>query len=225
MAQLTGVSCVWYGKFERGGAAQYSEEFLNRVSCALRLNEAERKLLFLHAVGWEPTSPVNCQETGITEGVRQLLELQPWPAYISDTAWDVIHQNRAFSEWFPDGVTGRNIAEEVFADGAGRRVQLLDWERDWAGPTLAQMRLAQARHPENARLGAVVDGILGTSACARRLWREHRVVEHAHGDRRKVLLPGQEAPTTMEITMTSPLGNGELRLVSLVPVQPPEGNK
>ncbi|MEU8027614.1 helix-turn-helix transcriptional regulator [Streptomyces sp. NPDC049099] len=222
MARLTGVSSVWYGKFERGGAAQYSEDFLNRVSCALRLDEAERKLLFLHAVGWEPTSPANCQDTGITDGVRQLLELQPWPAYASDTAWDVIYQNRVFGEWFPSGVAGQNIAKEVFAPDTGRRIRFHNWERDWAGPMLAQMRMAQARHPENTRLSTVVEEILETSPCARRLWREHRVVEHADGNRREVLLAGQETPTTIEIVMTSPLSNGELRLVSLIPVQPHE---
>ncbi|MEU1131935.1 helix-turn-helix transcriptional regulator [Streptomyces sp. NPDC005900] len=223
MAQLTGVSSVWYGKFERGGAARYSEDFLNRVSCALRLDESERKLLFLHAVGWEPTSPAHCQDSGITDGVRQLLELQPWPAYASDTAWDVLYQNRAFSEWFPCGVAGQNIVKEVFAHDADSRIRLYNWEQDWAGPMLAQMRMAQARHPENTRLSTVIEEILEISACARRLWREHRVVEHAHGNRRGVLLAGQETPTTIEIVMTSPLSNGELRLVSLIPVQPPEG--
>ncbi|WP_079249336.1 helix-turn-helix transcriptional regulator [Streptomyces sp. IMTB 2501] len=225
MARMTGVSSVWYGKFERGVAAQYSEDFLNRVSCALRLDEAERKLLFLHAVGWEPTSPANCQETGITDGVRRLLELQPWPAYASDTAWDVVYQNREFSEWFPNGLTGQNIAKEVFTSDTGRRIRFHRWEQEWAGPMLAQMRMAQARHPENLRLSAVVDEILETSACARRLWSRHQVVEHANGNRRELFLAGQETPTTIEIVMTSPLGNGGLRLVSLIPVQLYEGSR
>ncbi|WP_257785118.1 helix-turn-helix transcriptional regulator [Streptomyces griseochromogenes] len=225
MAQLTGVSSVWYGKFERGGAAQYSEDFLNRVSCALRLDEAERKLLFLHAVGWEPTSPANCRDAGIADGVRRLLELQPWPAYASDTAWDVIYHNRAFSEWFPFGVAEQNIAKEVFAPDTGRRIRFHNWEQDWAGPMLAQMRMAQARHPENTRLNTVVEEILDTSECARRLWRQHRVAEHADGNRRDLFRVDQETPTTIEIVMTSPLGNGDLRLVSLIPVRPDEGSR
>ena len=46
VAQLSGVSVTWYTWFEQGRDIQVSSAFLERVSTALRLDPAERDVLF-----------------------------------------------------------------------------------------------------------------------------------------------------------------------------------
>ena len=46
VAHLAGVSFKWYGRFESGMAAGVSRRFLERISVALRLNNAEKRHLY-----------------------------------------------------------------------------------------------------------------------------------------------------------------------------------
>src|SRR6478735_7222644 len=47
VARLTGVSERWYGALERGMEANYSADFLDRLSSVLGLSRAERDALYL----------------------------------------------------------------------------------------------------------------------------------------------------------------------------------
>jgi hypothetical protein len=68
MARLIDSSSHWYARLERGDRdANFSEDFLDRTSTALRLS----------------------------------VEEQPYPAYISDEAWDVVVFNKHMADWFP----------------------------------------------------------------------------------------------------------------------------
>lgn len=65
VAQLSGVSVTWYTWFEQGRDIQVSSGFLERVATALRLDPAEREMLF-ELAQHQPPSAVTPQAGGDT---------------------------------------------------------------------------------------------------------------------------------------------------------------
>jgi transcriptional regulator with XRE-family HTH domain len=221
MAYLTQTSTVWYGKFERGEHANYSEEFLERVSAALRLNPDERRELYLLAVGHEPAlnaGPVS--DFKPSAGLSRLVDAQPWPCYTSDQAWDVVSYNEHMLNWFPwvGGGYENNIMRWVFLHPEAR-VQLFNWETDWAPLMLAQMFHAHAQRRDNTRLSRLIQEVLARNEFARHLWEgQPKVYLHPDGDRRKLHLPYLHGVVEIEIVALEPLRASGVRVMNLIPV-------
>jgi len=217
IAGLIGVSSVWYGKLERGERAQYSDDLLDRTAIALRLSENERMMLYLCAVNREPAPRRNHAGTVVTPGLEQVVQRQPWPAYVSDGSWDIVTFNDVVREWFPWVVYERNLMRWAFTYPEARH-QLYDWEHAWAPVMLAQMRVANARQPHNMRLAQLIREILTVNVEARRMWEnEPAVYVHPDGDRRGLRLPDRQEVITVEIVALAPLRANEFRLVLLIP--------
>jgi transcriptional regulator with XRE-family HTH domain len=219
MARLIEVSSVWYGRLERGEQAGYSDDFLNRTAMALRLNDDERMLLYLYAVGHEPAPHGTRSTVVLTEPLKRVVHSQPWPAYISDESWDVVDYNRHMLDWFPWVGSGleNNVMRWVFTYPDARE-QLYNWENDWAPLMLAQMRVANARQPDNMRLAQLIREIL-QDEYARRLWeKESMVYVHPDGDRRKLHLPYHHEVIDIELVALAPLRAANVRLMMLLPL-------
>lgn len=221
MARLIGVSNVWYGRLERGESANYSFEMLDRTAAALRLSDEERMMLYLHALGHEPPPRTSTHtRMQLTEPLQRIVNAQPWPAYLSDDSWDVVAYNKQMLEWFPWIGAGveNNIMRWVFTDTRAHE-QLCHWETDWAAPMLAQLRVARAKQPGNARLHRLLHELLQESPDARRLWeRDSLVYVHPDGDHRMVYVPYQRAPIEVELAAFAPLRSTEARLIMLLPL-------
>jgi len=217
IARLIEFSSVWYGKLERGEPARYSDDFLDRAAIALRLTDDERMTLYLYAVGREP-APRGQHTTDLAPGgLRQIVHAQPWPAYISDEAWDVPEYNQHMRDWFPWVGYERNVMRWVFTYPEARQ-QLYDWDTDWAPLMLAQMRVANARNPNNMRLANLIREILRVNPDARRLWEsEPTVYVHPDGDRRRLHLPYHDDVIGVEIVALGPLRATNVRLMMLIP--------
>jgi transcriptional regulator with XRE-family HTH domain len=223
IAQLAGISSVWYAKLERGEPANYSEDVLDRLSSTLRLGDGERHTLFLLATGHEPPprSQGRVSTVPLSNGfVRMVHDETRWPVYVSDQAWDVVLSNAMMRRWFPWVVEGheRNIMRWVFL-APEARIQLLNWETDWAPLMLAQMFYAHARRRDEPRLGSLIREILARNAFARNLW-ENRPAVYAHpdGDRRTVCLPHLGRVVEVEIVALEPMRATGVRVMHLVPV-------
>ncbi|MYV68265.1 helix-turn-helix domain-containing protein [Streptomyces sp. SID2131] len=199
VARLTGVSERWYGALERGVEAEYSADFLDRLSSVLQLSTAERRALYLKAVGRLPTlalPPEAGAPEEVDEGLLQrFLDNQvPAPAFATDLAWNVIGHNDPLLEWFPWITRQENQMRWAFLEPEARE-QLVNWEQDWARPFLGQLRYERARHPKNEALMRLERDILAGSPAAREMWSRREVVEHSHGALRRLRLPcrrGQE---------------------------------
>lgn len=226
MARLIDISNVWYGRLERGETAKYSDDFLDRAAIALRLNDDERMLLYIYAVGHEPAPRGIRSPVPLTEPLKRVVHSQPWPAYLSDAAWDVITANKPMRSWFPWIGSGleTNIMRWVFTYPEARE-QLHHWDTDWAPLMLAQMRVAAARQPNNQRLNRLISEILDTSPVARRLWEEQSLVRvHPDGDHRRLHLPYHQKVVEVELVALAPLRAADVRLMMLIPINgaPPE---
>jgi transcriptional regulator with XRE-family HTH domain len=219
MAHLVGVSPMWYGKLERGEREpNYSEELLDRVAYALQLNDDERDVLYLLAVGRPPVPRVRAPAGAVNEVMARVVHAQPWPAYVSDRSWDVVVYNRHMARWFPHFDYELNIMRWVFFYPASR-LQLIDWETSWAPLMLAQMRAANARWPENKRLAGLIRESLSVNEFARRLWHTQPMVYvHPDGDRRKLNLPFEQGAREIEIVALTPMRADDMRVVMLVPL-------
>jgi hypothetical protein len=171
VAHLVGSSAVWYGMLERGQRDQgYSEEFLDRVAVVLRLTFHERIVLFRLAAGREPAPRPLVGMPEIDVATMQMVQQVRSPSWCATAAGDVLAHNDAAANWLPGFVDSqpRNFALWVCTSPDARR-QLVDWERSWAAPAVAQLRAAMAERPEDQRVREVLATVL--SACSG-LWKE-----------------------------------------------------
>lgn len=226
LAQLVGVSEMYYGALERGERnTRYSDSYLNAVAYALQLSPDKRNVLYLHAIG-EPAPPLpRPPTTAITASMQWFINAQEYPAYYSDQAWDVISYNRAMGEWFPHLQYERNIMRWVYHYRQSQ-YQLVDWESVWAPLMMAQMWTARAMYPDNQRLAELIDEARDDCPLARHQWdHEPLVYEHPDGDRRWLHLPGRQDPLHVEIMVMTPRRADDLRCVQLLPVAVIEGRE
>ena len=221
MGRLIGATSHWYGTLERGEhSVNYSDDFLDRVAHALRLSPTERRALYLYAVQREPLPQPTHTEVRINDVAQRLLDEQPWPAYISDEAWDIVAYNDRLARWFPWITRENNIMRWVFTYPEARH-QLHDWETTWAPLMLAQMRMASAANPDNTRLTTLIGEIIAANPFARELWEtQPDVYDHPDGDRRQLSLPPDSKIHTVEIVALGLMRLPNTRLIMLVPVAP-----
>ncbi|MEV5129088.1 helix-turn-helix domain-containing protein [[Kitasatospora] papulosa] len=223
VARLTGVSERWYRELERGNEAQYSPDFLDRLSLVLELSPAERRALYLRAIGRPPALAVVPEVDRAAEVDEELLQRfldgqAPNPAFATDLAWNVIGYNGPLVDWFPWVVRQANQMKWALLEPEARE-QLVDWERDWARPFLGQIRYERAHHPEDEALQELEYDILAQSPDARELWGRREMTEHSHGDLRRLRLPyhrGREV--AVRIVALRSMRSDHLRVVVLMEV-------
>ncbi|MET7402826.1 helix-turn-helix transcriptional regulator [Dactylosporangium sp. NPDC005572] len=217
VAHRVGVSTRWYANLERGEPGTYSSTFLDRVAVTLLLSPEQRAVLYMLVTGQEPEPPRVVPLGPEFASLRAIVNAQPWPAYVSDDAWDCLLSNEHHVRWFPHLRHEPNIMLWPFLYEESK-IQLINWERDWARPMLAQLRAASARHPDNARLQEIIRRILAGSADARRIWEDKAEVHlHPDGDRRLMHVPYFDEPRLIEIVALTTLRAAGFRVMMLVP--------
>lgn len=219
VARLAGVSERWYGALERNIDAEYSADFLDRVSSALQLSPAERRALYLKAIGRPPALAPQPEAAAKVDKalLQRFLDNQdPAPAFATDVAWNVIGHNRSMLDWFPWAAHEANQMRWAFLAPEASE-QLVAWEEDWARPFLGQLRYERAHHPKNMALLKLESDILAGSPAAREMWDRREVVEHSHGAARRLRLPyhgGREVG--VRIVALRPMRSDLLRVVVLL---------
>ncbi|MDX2544622.1 helix-turn-helix domain-containing protein [Streptomyces sp. WI04-05B] len=220
VARLAGVSERWYRSLERGEEANYSADFLDRLSSALQLSRAERYALYLRAIGRPPALaavPETDAAAEMDEILQQFLDSQsPNPAYVSDMAWNVIGYNEPLREWFPWAAHQANLMRWAFLSREARE-QLVNWREDWARPYLGQIRYARVHYPNNEALRRLERDILAGSPGVQGMWDRREVYEHVDGSLRRLKLPyhrGREVP--VRIIALRPIRSDRLRVIVLM---------
>ncbi|MGF1425513.1 helix-turn-helix transcriptional regulator [Kitasatospora sp. LaBMicrA B282] len=216
MARYTGVSLRWYSKLENGEpAANFSEDFLERVAFTLRLNEGEKLALFHHALGRAPRQrdPEPDAMAAMDVDMQRMLDMMlPHPAYISDIAWNVVAHNSPSRELYP-WVYQPNIMRWSFLFPEARE-QMVRWKEDWAAPFLAQIRTVAAQNPDNEQLKELVRDIMEGCPEAQELWDRHDYYVHPDGDVRYMRMPhGGDDKVPCRIMALAPLRNTKLRFI------------
>ncbi|MGW9175515.1 helix-turn-helix transcriptional regulator [Streptomyces decoyicus] len=193
LALLAGISATWYTYLEQGRDIRASDQVLDALASALRLDRYERGHLFQLA-GHAPAAEAEEPEPLTAEVAAVPLLIQPHPAYIIGGNYDVLSYNEAADELFPRLTAAAdrpaNFARWVFLEPAARDV-LVDWEPEARG-LLARLRTLAGRHPGDPRYTRLIDELHAGSPEVRDWWPRYDV-QARHGGRKRLRRPGRGA--------------------------------
>lgn len=172
VAELAGVSAVWYTWLEQGRDIQASVEVLTALCSALRLSKSETE--YVLRVG-RPPFLEDTDQIVLPEGVERLLESVNLPTYVVDRCWNIIKFNRGADLLF--GLTEipldeRNPLKMVWQSGAEEMIE------DWAvlaRRLLAEFRSCYALNPADPRFLRIADELSAWSPLFAQWWAEQQV--------------------------------------------------
>ncbi|NML49200.1 helix-turn-helix domain-containing protein [Streptomyces sp. R302] len=101
VAQLSAVGVTWYTWIEQARDIQVSPQVLDALAGALLLDPAERAHLF--ALSGQPDPRPGLPSPAVTPAVRAMLDqLEPVPAAVQNSRFDILAHNRVFGRLFRD---------------------------------------------------------------------------------------------------------------------------
>jgi transcriptional regulator with XRE-family HTH domain len=212
VAQLAGVSATWYTWLEQKRPIGVSCGVLDNLARVLRLDPAERMLLFQLALR-QPALDSSSRTEAASPLIRRLLDKTDLPAFVLGRRWDVIAWNRAALAFFLDfeqvPANQRNLLWLLFTNPALRSL-VVDW-RSRAQDTLARFRADYGRHAGDAHFVQLVERLKSVSPEFAQWWPRHDILpmtesryDYDHPQAGRMIVEG--------ITF-SVVDNPELRLV------------
>ncbi|MFB6675011.1 helix-turn-helix transcriptional regulator [Streptomyces sp. NPDC056390] len=101
IAQLSAVGVTWYTWLEQARDIQVSVQVLDALARTLLLDASERAHLFQLAGAVDPSPAASCQT--VTPALRLMLEkLEPLPACIQNSRYDILAYNRTYGRLLGD---------------------------------------------------------------------------------------------------------------------------
>jgi transcriptional regulator with XRE-family HTH domain len=193
VAVLAGVSTEWYTRLEKGRIGGVSDDVLDAVAHALRLDDDERTHLLDLAQSARAArrTPSRRRDVEVPPRVQWLLDSMTMSsAFVRNGRMDVIANNplaRAlYAPMFDSATTdqrGRpNVARYIFLD-PGAHDFFVDW--DAAGnATAALLRAEAAREPRDRALRDLIGELSTLSPGFRNQWAAHDVLIRHDGIKR-----------------------------------------
>jgi transcriptional regulator with XRE-family HTH domain len=191
VALLAGISVDYLVRLEQGRGPTPSDLVLTALARAMRLSDDERDHLF-HLAGSSPPLPGHIVSTPRASTLRLLDRIGDLPAILIDAKGDLLAWNSLatallgdFSAW---QVGRRNIVWQRFLGDGGRISHAPEDDEATAAETVASLRLAAARYPDDPGLRRLVEDLRAGSPRFARLWREGPVAER-RASRKTVVHP------------------------------------
>jgi transcriptional regulator with XRE-family HTH domain len=181
LAMLAGVSADYITRLEQGRATAPSAQVLGALGRALRLSREEQDHLFRLA-GQAPPRPGHITAQ-LTPGVQRLLDqLTGVPVSVNDAAWNLIAWNSLWAALTgdPSGRTGRdrNVLWRYFTGHWARVVRTAEDEARFEESSVADLRSATARYPEDTGLRQLIADLRAASPRFATLWETGVVGTH-----------------------------------------------
>ncbi|MFD0313080.1 helix-turn-helix transcriptional regulator [Streptomyces flavalbus] len=193
VAVLAGVSTEWYTRLEKGHINGVSEDVLDAVGRALRLDEDERAYLFDLARAARPTrgTPPRRKDADVPPSVQWMLDgMTMAPAFVRGGRMEIVVSNplcRAlYAPMFASATSderGRASFPRYFFLDPGSRDFFVDWEAG-ARISVALLRAAAGRDPRDRALRELIGELSTLSPEFRTMWAQHDVRVHHHGVKR-----------------------------------------
>jgi MmyB-like transcription regulator ligand binding domain len=173
----------YYNRMERGTLNGVSENVLEAVASALRLDDAERVHLYDLArtanAGQRTRRP--SVRPRVRPAIQQILDgMTDLPAYVRNAWFDVLAVNQLGAALLPDlvrdGPQQANLARYLFLDPSAQ-----DFYAAWetvARDCVAALRIEAGRDPYNRRLTDLVGELSTRSESFRTWWATHNVRLH-----------------------------------------------
>ncbi|MEV4115550.1 helix-turn-helix transcriptional regulator [Nonomuraea sp. NPDC049695] len=190
VAQLAGMSIDYYIRLEQGRGPHPSRQVLNALARALMLSQDERAHLF-HLAGQAVESPRIRED--VPESLLHLLSfMEEVPAYVLDARYDIRAWNPLANALMGglDSVTDetRNVIRWVFMSPDITKHFEDEEKSRFARASVADLRAAMGRYPDDRKLQALVTELLGLSPHFAELWSRHEV-EIRRQQRKRVTHP------------------------------------
>ncbi|QFG22308.1 helix-turn-helix domain-containing protein [Actinomadura sp. WMMB 499] len=188
VAMLAGVSVDYYIRMERGNLAGASDDVLDALARALRLDEAEREHLFALARSAGPGRRRRAAPpTTVRPTVQHVLDaIADAPAWVRNGRHDILALNRLgralYAPVLADPRRPANTTRFIYLDPAARDF-FVDWERV-ADDAAAMLRLEAGRAPHDQALIELVGELSTRSEIFRQRWASHDVQFHRSGRKR-----------------------------------------
>jgi transcriptional regulator with XRE-family HTH domain len=178
VAQLAGMSVDYYTRLEQGRGPRPSRQMIAAISRALHLSDDERA--YLHHLVGEVLPPPPGPMRDVRPGVLQLLDrLDDTPAVVCDAVYNVLAWNAMAAALIVDFSSlppgERNVIWRFFTDPAAHARHDADGGRRFGRESVASLRAATARYPDDAGVRSLVDRLLAASDEFRELWADHDV--------------------------------------------------
>ncbi|WP_344395463.1 helix-turn-helix transcriptional regulator [Streptomyces vastus] len=177
VAQLSAVGVTWYTWLEQARDIQVSVQVLDALARTLMLDASERAHLFNLAGAVDPAPGAHC--ASVTDAQRALLrQLDPIPASIQNSRYDVLAYNRTYGLLFCDldaiPPQDRNCMLLCFTneDWQSSLVRLEETMRIMA----AKFRASMAGHLAEPAWKMLLNRLRTESPEFREIWERHEVV-------------------------------------------------
>lgn len=181
VAHLANLSVDYLIRLEQGRVERPSPDVVESLARSLLLDDAERRHLFRLAAASEPTSDRG-DGTQVRPGLERLIRtLEPAPAALLSRRLDLLSWNPTAEALLGPFADDRSYARMVFRDPAQRSLHA-DWEAA-ARQTVALLRYASARHPDDERLRQLCDELRDADRRFDDWWNAHDVAEKRHGSK------------------------------------------
>ncbi|QCW49338.1 helix-turn-helix domain-containing protein [Nocardioides dongxiaopingii] len=178
LAVLAGLSADHYSRIEQGRQQTLTDEVLDALARALRLDDLERAHLRDLAAparrtanpGWEAPQRA---DPGL---LRLMTTLDHVPALLLGRRGEVLARNALLA-----AVLGHEMAPRasflrwLFLDPSSRR-RIVNWP-DYASAAVGAMRYETGRHPRDRRLAALVADLRRRDPDVERWWEDHAVTD------------------------------------------------
>src|SRR4051812_35856932 len=190
VAVLAGVSATYYTRLERGNMTGVSDNVLDALAGALRLDEAERAHLVDLAHAAQPTvSPRRPRQSRqrVRPVVQQMLDAMTNAAvHVTNERLEILATNQLNSALYTLLLAGRpapiSAPRFVYLDPRARDFYT-DWDRT-ARDIVAVLRSAAGRDPYDRELSDLVGELSTRSEEFRTYWAAHDVRFHLSGIKR-----------------------------------------
>lgn len=190
VATLASVSVDYYARLERGNLAGVSDEVLEAIAHALRLDEAETAHLFDLSRAAQPR-PARRRRPALPQQVRPGLQrfldaISGAPTWVRNERMDFVAANalgRAlYAPILADPVRPANSARFVFLN-PGARSFYPDWDQV-SNDIVAILRSYAGQHPHDKSLRDLIGELATRSDDFRTRWAAHNVRFHRTGMKR-----------------------------------------
>jgi transcriptional regulator with XRE-family HTH domain len=189
VATLAAVSVDYYARLERGNLSGVSDEVLDSIAHALRLDEAETAYLFALARAAQP-GPARRKRAARPQELRpslqRLMDMTGAPTLIHNERLDFVAANalgRAlYAPVLADHVQPANSARFMFLNPEAHTF-FPDWEQN-AHDIVAVLRGSAGRKPHDRNLSDLIGELATRSEEFRTRWATHNVRFHRTGLKR-----------------------------------------
>ncbi len=176
VAQLAGVGVTWYTWLEQGRPIRASGQVLDAVARTLRLDQAEREHLYRLADASTP--PPESGTATVSPAVARILEsLDPLPACLINSRYDVLASNKAhedlFWRWDTMPCERRNILSCCFLQPDARK-RFVNFDTE-VPRLVATLRARFAQHLNEPRWTGFIKRLIAASPEFAEMWARHEV--------------------------------------------------